>query len=358
MKTNLIAGKSNSPLILFIVCIFFSGVLITGCKKDNTVTSQSVTEPLPQANLVPDEDETEYTMANYQDALDNVEYDGDKLIFQNLSHFFTVATALDSIGDSTANVWFQDIGFTNSLYVQYKSSIDNMPEDLEDADMDAYYTTHSNSLVYDGDLDAWHVNAQAPFCAKLLNGAHKAKIGGNIYYSNYDVDVMVSQADESLIPTYVAQGTEQNDEYAIVKFNRTAFTTSGPLCLGCGQTYYFGEINCGSPVQKRAKMWMKVFCFTGLNGATFTGAHVIVQQHKRGFMGRWYKEARGSQVGGMFGTIFNMKYFNMAFIYSQSSWEHVYPVFSNQGVMNVCVSDLQICVAPMCSGNTICQNYW
>lgn len=353
MKTNLIAGKVHSKLALLIVCIFFSGVLMTGCKKDNPVSKPSVTEPLPQASLVPDEDETAYSMANYQEALDDVEYDGDKLIFNNLSHFFTTAMALDSLGDSTAHIWFQGIGFTNSLYDQYKSAIENMPEDLEDSDMDAYYTTHSNSLVYDGDLDAWHVNAQAPFCAKLLNGAHKAKIGGNIYYSNYDVDVMVGQADESLIPTYAAQSAEQEDEYAIVKFNRTALKTTGTLCVSCGQTYYLGEITCGSPAQKRAKMWMKVFCQYGLRGEKYTATHIIVQQHKRGFLGRWYKESRGSQVGGNF----NGQYFNMAFIYSQSNWEHVYPVYANMNWMSVCASDLQICVAPMCSGNTICQNW-
>jgi hypothetical protein len=355
MRTNQFAGKSfiSHLLILTVFCVFTS-VVITGCKKDNPVTSLGKSDlAQPAANLVPDEDETEYTMANYQDALDDVSYDGDRLIFNNLSHFVTTAMALDSIGDSTANVWFQNLGFTNSLYNEFIDAIDNMPDAETDAELNSYFENYANAVVYDDNNEVWDVNAKNGLFAKLLNSEHTAKIGGNVYYSDYNVDVTVSLADESLIPTYCAQGYEQDDENAIVLQNKSDLKTTAISCIVMGGVYNMGDITCGDPVQKKATVQMQAWKTKSLNGTWYSGVTIRIWHLKRGLFGLWFKDYRGSQVGGVFSGV----YYNQAKIYGNSAYLHEYYPYKQGNLSIVCFSDVQICVAPMCSGETICRNW-
>src|SRR5215212_7890852 len=131
MKSNQFPGKFLAPKLLLLTLVYVFISTLNGCKKDHPVSSPQASEKLPAANLLPDEDETEYTMAQYQDALNDVVYDGNRLVFKNFSHFVTTALALDSLGDSTANNWFGAWGFNNSLYDEFEQALDNAPEDAE-----------------------------------------------------------------------------------------------------------------------------------------------------------------------------------------------------------------------------------
>lgn len=344
---------------LLLVAILFSSIMVlqTGCKKDNqSLSTPTTSSPLPEAMLVPDADPTEYTMANYQDALDDVVYDGDRLIFKNLSHFYTTAMALDSVGDSTAYTWFQNLGFVTSLYDEYDDALENAPEDADQAGMIAYYDNYTNSLVYNSTDETWDVNAMNGTFARLLNSEHKAVIGDNIFYSDIDWNIMVGSADEAQIPTYLAQGVEQEDENAIVKNNRVGLKTTNSPCLPVGFDIFMGDIACGSPASKKSEVRFKVWQIVGWNNQIYTGATITVKHKKRGKFGFgfWSAESRGSQVGGYFEGI----YFNQAKIYGNSAKVHEYEVRRVQGnLSSICWHDIQVCVAPMCNGVTLCQNW-
>lgn len=357
MKTNQFRTKSRtSQLALLALLFFFSGVLLTSCKRDNPVLTPTVNEPAPPAaNLVPDEDETEYTMANYQDALDDVEYDGERLIFRNLSHFVTTAMALDSVGDSTAQLWFQGIGFTNSLYNEFDNALNNVPEDVDEAGLAQYFANNSNAVRYDANNDeTWDVNAMGGTFARLLNTDHKAVIGENILYSNYDVNVIVGLADEDLIPTYSTQGFEQDDEYAIVQKNHLGLkTTASGGCLAAGFDIFIGDISCSDPA-KRSKVNLHVWNMKYINGQVYSGATIKIKHQRRKLAVLWLPQSRGSQVGSVFEGV----YFNQAKIYSASKSYHEYEVYKTPGNLpDLCWSAIQVCVAPMCNNQTMCADW-
>lgn len=357
MKTNQFTQKSlTSKLYLLVMLCFFTGMLVTGCKKDNPALTPGTPEhELPEANLVPDEDETEYTMENYQEALDNVTYDGDRLVFGNLSHFFVTAMALDSLGDSTANVWFQNLGFTNSLYDEYEDAIENMPDAQTEAELTDYFADYANSTKYNANYEVWDVNAMNGIFARLLDANHTAILGGNVFYSDYDFNITVSIADEGLIPQYLALGEEQDDEYAIILKNRAELKTSAPGgCLPLNLVYDMGTIACGSPAQKRARVELQTFKMKNFANIWFSGAIVKVWHDKRGLFGLWFKDYRGSQVG----CVVQGKYFNQAKTYGNSNYLHEYGVYRTPGLLPfICWSYIDVCVAPMCFGQTIC-NMW
>lgn len=355
MKINQFAGKHlTSHLFSFTMLCFFISMLVSGCKKDTPVsTTVQPDAKLPAAYLVPDEDDTEYSMANYEDALNDVGFDGDRLTFNNLSHFVTTAMVLDSLGDSTADVWFDGLGFTNSLYDEFEDVVGNMP-DATETDIAAYFDNHTNAVKYDEDNDVWDVNAMNGVFARLLNSEHKAVIGGNVFYSDYDVNVTVGQDDEDQIQSYATQGFEQDDENAIVLNNRSGLKTTAGGCLNVGWVYNMGEITCGSPQQKKATIQMEAWRVKGTNNKWYSGAIVRVWHSKRGFLGAWYKDPRGSQVGGVFQGV----YFNQAKIYGNSAYLHEYGVYITQAYLNqICWSYVEVCVAPMCSGETRCRTW-
>lgn len=353
MKTYQLGGKNiASPLFIFSLLFVFTTMLVTGCKKENSFSPLEETKlQQPTASLVPDVNETEYSMADYQSALNDVTYDGDRLIFNNLSHFVTTAMALDSLGDSTAQAWFDGLGFTNSLYDEFENAVANMPEEIEPTD---YFAGHPNSVKYDANNDVADVNAINGLFARLLNTQHKAVIGGNIYYSTYDADVTVSLADENFVEAYSTQGFEQDDENAIVIFNRAGLKTTGFDCLQTGWVYNMGEIVCGSPAQKKATIQMEAWKLKGSNNKWYSGAIIRVWHSKRGFLGFWYKDVRGSQVWG----VFEGKFFTQAKIWGNSAYLHEYGVYITQAALSrICFYDVQVCVAPMCSGETICRSW-
>ena len=348
MTTNQLTGRRLMvSTFAAVLMLFFAGTVITACKKDTV-------EPhvqLKGSHSLADEEDGSYSVADYQAALDDVEVVSGKLKFVNSEHFIVTGMVLDSLGDSLTQIWYQDKGFTNLLYNRFASAIDNMPDGSED-EIAGHFANYTNEVVYNAADETWTINAACASMARLVDADHKCLIGDNIFYTEYGVNVTVAATDEASIPTYAAMNDDYQDAYAIVTHNNISGqkTTAG-TCVKPGERVYMGQINCGVPLKKRADVWFRNIVYYGPFGFTISQGTVEVINQKRSVLGRWVREIRGTYLSC---NDANGKYFSK---FQASTGTEFITIGQLPGKTEYCISNLLVCVSPMCDGGTRCKSW-
>lgn len=336
--------KPNAPCSLKHFAALLILIATISCKKEASPSGLDA-PPTVYAALAAETDSTEYNMANAQQALDDVELVDDRLKFRNREHLLITALVLDSIGDSLAQDWMQNLGFS-SLYNEFTDALDEMPGD--ESEQAQFFSENTNAVFHEPTYDIINVNAGFFILSRVINSEHKAWIGDNIFYSDYHADVLVGPNDEAMIETYKDQEESQNNTTAYVQRQHTAYKTTGAFVAHYGQSSYIGEVNCGSPISHMSKSWLYMARYFDV----YYVAAVNVFNYKRHWFGGWTTEKRGAQVSGTF---------NSLYYWQQKVWpNHAYVHnFSNYWgpSSSVVGSNIDICIAPVCNGITVCQNF-
>lgn len=350
MKKSIL-GRLSAPLSSLMMLALVVSLLLNSCRKESSFENNLKGS---SAMLIPETgDEPQYSLSNPQAVLDDITFDGNMLSFNSRDHFVIASLVLDSLGDSTVDAWQQGMGFT-SLYKSFMNTLDLMPDDPEETERTDFFNNNSNTIHYTAATDEWDINAATGGIARLLNTQHKAKIGGNIFYSDYNADVMVGPGEENLIAAYIAQQEDRDDATVYMQRQHTAaLKTTGEIWVRVGATRDLDAISCGSPQEKRSRCQIylhKVF------GSSTGKVKIFHEKRKWWGFGFWSAESRGSQVSGYF----NGKWFWQQKVWGNQAKYHEYNVSHDTGLAawgDLLTTNLQICVAPMCGGVTLCQSW-
>lgn len=344
-----ISGRLSAPLSSLMILALFVSLLLNSCRKESSFENNFKGS---SAMLIPETgDEPQYSLSNPQEVLDDITFDGNMLSFNSRDHFVIASLVLDSLGDSTVDAWQQGMGFT-SLYKSFMNTLDLMPDDPEETERTDFFNNNSNTIHYAAASDEWDINAATGGIARLLNVQHKAKIGGNIFYSDYNADVMVGPGEENLIAEYATQN-DRDDQSAYVQRQHVALKTTGEIRVKIGETRNLGAISCGSPQEKKSRCEIYLHKIFGSS----TGKVKIWHEKRKwwGF-GFWSAESRGSQVSCNVGA----SWFWQQKVWGNQAKYHEYHVSYATGLASwsdLLITNLQICVAPMCGGVTLCQSW-
>jgi hypothetical protein len=172
---KLIRPRFSVPISALILGI----VLFNSCKK---MDSESKHKP---PNKYADSAMT-YTHSNYQQAMNDVTIDGNgHMVFYNMSQLDAVVYALDSLGDSTAQVWEKGIGFSSirlqcdqlaNIYGAMGTDSDTV--NITKQDLQNFWKRNANVAIIN--QNCFDINASDPGIAWVIASDH-ITIVGNIF---------------------------------------------------------------------------------------------------------------------------------------------------------------------------------
>lgn len=356
------------------IALAASFLLPQSCKKADS--NQSSKGALGKHSMYRTDPSKTYSMAEYQQALDDVQLDENgHMVFNNMNHLDVVLSALDSLGDSTAISWENGLGFS-SLKIQYINTLNayaqlmNSPQTTQ-AQAQQFWAANSNVAVMSADNT--DINATDEGLAWVLAGDHKAYIDDMVLYSDRNNFITLPTVNQSSIPNYMNLSNSINDSTHRLFAARSIWSAApNQLCttglyLGT-QTYNLNDIQCGSPLQKKTTVNCQVI--NGLVWATCGGSGYIrekvnIHNYKRGFLGFWYNDNRNVHVYGYFGPGVGVYYNFTAFSvnsYSFTVYNASYtciPVWAVNMLVqySYCFRNGAVCAFPMCNGSTLCDSY-
>jgi|GEM_PF-4460824 len=362
--------QGRNIAILLTVILGISVSVYQSCKKPES--SKKSTSSANRSMFRTDPTKT-YSMADYQQAFDDVQLDGaGHMIFNNMNQLDVVLRAVDSLGDSVAISWQNSISFS-SIGLQYSNVMSAYSQLMGGqptmAQVQQFWSANANVAIIDQNTS--EVNTSEPTIAWVLGSDHIAYVDDITLYSDRSNFITLPTVIDNTIPNYVAGTSSVNDDVHRIYAAKSIWSNySNQLCttglyLGT-QTYNMNDLQCGSPLQRKTTANCQVV--NGLAWGTCGGSGWIrqlvnVHNYRRGAFGFWYNDTRYDHVYGYFGPGTGV-YYNWTMNCTSGTFYVFNQYYSCLSASNLnqlvaasfCFKNGAVCSYPMCN-TTICQNF-